>query len=155
MHTATDTGSVLPVSEIGKLIQAYQDKHGTSDRALALRVGVTATLVGRWKKGLFVELPKPEKIRNLAALIGPRPTEEEILDAFLADTGYRREDVMGHADSSAPNQTPEVRPAEQPTIAREGEKAHGTVTKLSDGRSTFDDSEPRVAKKRPPRERSD
>lgn len=132
------------MSEIGKLIQAYQDKHGASDRALALRIGVTATLVGRWKKGSFVELPKPEKIRNLAALIGPRPTEEEILDAFLADTGYIGEDVMGNAEHPAPIAT-----------THQGENAKKVVTKLSDRGSTFDHSEPRVAKKRPPKKASD
>lgn len=80
------------MSNIGKLIETYQDRHGTSDRGLARRVGVTATLVGRWKKGSFVEMPKPDTIRALAAQMAPI-AEEEILDAFLLDTGYKREDV--------------------------------------------------------------
>lgn len=133
------------MSEIGKLIQAYQDKHGTSDRALALRVGVTATIIGRWKRGAFVELPKPEKIRAMAELMSPRPTEEQILDAFLADTGYKREDVMGNAEHPAPTND----------STRAGGVAGGKVTKLSDRGSNLDRSEPRVAKKRPPGKRPD
>lgn len=87
------------MSNIGAFIQAYQDKHGSSDRALALRVGVTPTLIGKWKHGRFVELPKPELIEALAQQMGVK--YDLVLDAFLADAGYR-EDVMGNAEHPAP-----------------------------------------------------
>ncbi len=89
----TDRGSVLPVSEIGKLITAYQDKHGSSDRAIALRVGVSATMIGRWKRGAYVEVPKPATVRALIDLMVPLASEDEVIEAFLTDTGYRGEQV--------------------------------------------------------------
>lgn len=88
------------VSHIGELIQAYQDKHGASDRALALRIGVTATLIGKWKHGNFVELPKKDKIEALADQIGigyPRA-----LEAFLLDVGYLSEGRDGDDRDAAP-----------------------------------------------------
>lgn len=100
------------MSNIGKLIEAYQDRHGTSNRGIARRVGVTATLVGRWKKGEFVEMPKPETIRALAAQMAPID-EEEVLNAFLLDTGYKREDVIGDAPRQrSTSGMPEADPAE-------------------------------------------
>ena len=62
MQPARQAGSVFPVSNIGELIEAYQDKHGASDRALALRVNVTPTLIGRWKRGDFVQLPEKARV---------------------------------------------------------------------------------------------
>lgn len=81
------------MSNIGDLIQAYQDKHGTSDRALATRINVTATLIGRWKKGTFVELPRKDRIEALAGQINV--AYPVVLRAFLADVGYLTEESDG------------------------------------------------------------
>lgn len=82
------------MSHIGDLIQAYQDKHGTSDRALATRIGVTATLVGKWKRGIFVELPKKDRIEALASQI--TMNYDVLLEAFLLDIGYLEEETSNH-----------------------------------------------------------
>jgi transcriptional regulator with XRE-family HTH domain len=89
LQAATDTGSVLHVSHIGTLIQAYQDEHGSSDRALALRISVSPTLIGKWKRGTFVELPAPDRIEALADQIGAN--RGVVLEAFLLDVGYLKE----------------------------------------------------------------
>lgn len=100
MRASTSAGSVFPVSEIGQLIQAYQDKHGTSDRALALRVGVTATLIGKWKKGRFAELPKADRIEALAAQMAlPKVT---VIEAFLRDLDYLPQESDGDDRTAAP-----------------------------------------------------
>jgi transcriptional regulator with XRE-family HTH domain len=90
------------VSNIGALIQAYQDKHGTSDRALARRIGVTATLIGNWKRGSYVELPRRDRLHALADQIGV--DYNTVLRAVLLDTNYL-EDVMGNAEHPAPTST--------------------------------------------------
>lgn len=87
------------MSNVGDLIEAYQALHGTSDRALAMRVDVSPTLIGKWKRGAIVELPKPALIEALAAQMSVN--YDRLLEAFLADTGYR-EDVMGNAEHPAP-----------------------------------------------------
>lgn len=91
------------MSEIGDLIQAYQDKHGTSDRALALRIGVTATLVGRWKKGRYAEVPGAERVQSLADQLGV--DQQVVLDAFLRDLNYLPRESDGSARSAAPMKT--------------------------------------------------
>lgn len=98
------------MSHIGDLIQAYQDKHGTSDRALALRIGVTATLVGKWKRGAFVELPKNDRIEALAAQMSL--PKIDILEAFLLDIGYIDEEDSTHGatTSNDPDGLSEARP---------------------------------------------
>ncbi len=88
------------MSKIGDLIQAYQDQHGTSDRALASRIGVTATLVGKWKRGTFVELPRKDRIEALSEQINV--SYSVLLLAFLDDIGYLREESDGDDRNAAP-----------------------------------------------------
>lgn len=87
------------VTKSGELIQAYQDKHGASDRALARRVGVSATLVGKWKAGNFVELPKKDRIEALADQMSV--SYDVLLRAFLHDIGYLPEESDGDDERAA------------------------------------------------------
>lgn len=78
------------MSHLGELILRYQDQHGTSDRQLALRIGVSGTLIGRWKRGDYVELPGRD---ILAALADQMSLDlKTVVDAALADTYYREGD---------------------------------------------------------------
>lgn len=98
------------MSHIGELIQTYQDKHGVSDRALGLRVDVSATLIGKWKKGRFAEVPSVERVHKLADHIGLN--RGVVLDAFLRDLKYLPEERDGDDRDTAPtNVTPLSEPA--------------------------------------------
>lgn len=101
MPSPRPTGSVSLVSKLGELIQAYQDQHGTSDRALARRIGVAPTLIGRWKRGVYVEVPKSRLMHALADQLGlPIVT---LMEAVLIDTKYLPEAGDGDdAGSAAP-----------------------------------------------------
>lgn len=78
------------MSHLGELILSYQDQHGTSDRQLALRIGVSATLIGRWKRGAYEELPKQRILAALADQLGV--DLKTVVDAALEDTYYREGD---------------------------------------------------------------
>jgi transcriptional regulator with XRE-family HTH domain len=89
------------VSKLGELIQAYQDQHGTSDRALARRINVAPTLIGRWKRGKYVEVPKSQLMHALSDQLGlPIVT---VMEAVLIDTKYLPEagdeDAAGSSSS--------------------------------------------------------
>lgn len=102
------------MSEIGKLIQAYQDMHGTSDRALAARIDVTATLIGKWKKGRFSEVPGVERVHALADQMNI--DRQVVLSAFLRDLNYLPKDGDGDDGSAASmNVTPLSDPASKVT----------------------------------------
>lgn len=105
---------MFPVSNIGELIEAYQDKHGASDRALALRVNVTPTLIGRWKRGDFVQLPEKARIEALA-----RQIDKDyglVLEAFLRDVGYLHEESDGDDRNAAPTNAPKKLSDRRPRI---------------------------------------
>lgn len=81
-------GSVETVSNLGALIQDFQDRHGSSERFIADKVGVSRTIIGRWKRGDYFELPAREILANVADFL--RLDYETVLQAALDDT-YLRE----------------------------------------------------------------
>ena len=73
------------MGQLWDLVEAYLDRHGTSERALAKRLGYSSS-------GVFVnwrdprQLPSAQALARFASLSGT--PYQQVLDAVLADSGY-------------------------------------------------------------------
>lgn len=74
------------VGELGRLIQAHKDaqKYRVYDAAIARELGVSRSIVGKWKRG--ESMPGPENLRALATLL--EEPYQTVLNAALRDAGY-------------------------------------------------------------------
>lgn len=91
------------MSHLGRLIETYQRKHGTSDRAFGRLVGVSHTMIGKWKRGHYKHIPGERLLRSLADQMSLPLTV--VIDAALKDTVYQdaeRGDGDDGADRAAP-----------------------------------------------------
>ncbi|HCB04061.1 MAG TPA: hypothetical protein PLZ93_01085 [Nocardioides sp.] len=73
------------MGQLWELVQAYTDRHGTSERQLAKRLGYKSS-------GVFVnwrepkQLPSAQALARFADLSGT--PYQRVLDAVLTDSGY-------------------------------------------------------------------
>lgn len=77
------------MGELGRLIEEHQRLHGyggkpVSDAAIARALGVSRSLMSKWKAGSG--LPHPKNIDALVTLLGV--SRSRVLDAALVDAGY-------------------------------------------------------------------
>src|SRR3954447_4693291 len=73
------------MGQLWDLVQAYLDRHGTSERQLAKRLGYASSGVfGNWRDPK--QLPSAQALARFAALSGT--PYQRVLDAVLTDAGY-------------------------------------------------------------------
>jgi transcriptional regulator with XRE-family HTH domain len=97
------------MGELGELIDAYKDRfeYEVSSAAIARRLGVTRTSIGKWYTG---SMPTPENLRALSTLMNVPYTR--LLDAALADAGYLpKKEREGDAVEPATNKQAGASPA--------------------------------------------
>src|SRR3954462_8025467 len=86
---ATDEGGL--VGQLWDLVQAYVDRHGTSERQLAKRLGYSSSGVfTNWREPR--QLPSAQALARVASLSGT--PYQRVLDAVLADAGYLPEPAI-------------------------------------------------------------
>lgn len=82
------------MSQLWDLVQAYLDRHGTSERQLAKRLGYASSGVfANWRDPR--QLPSAQALARFAALSGT--PYQRVLDAVLADAGYLPEPEVTEA----------------------------------------------------------
>jgi hypothetical protein len=73
------------MGQLWDLVQAYIDRHGTSERQLAKRLGYASSGVfSNWREPK--QLPSAQALARFAALSGT--PYQRVLDAVLTDAGY-------------------------------------------------------------------
>jgi hypothetical protein len=73
------------MGQLWELVQAYLDRHGTSERALAKRLGYSSSGVfTNWREPR--QLPSAQALARFASLSGT--PYQRVLDAVLTDAGY-------------------------------------------------------------------
>lgn len=108
------------MSHLGKLIEDYQQEHGSSERFIAEKIGVSRTLIGRWKRGDYFQPPSREILTNLARFL--RKDYAVVVQAALDDTYYREESEYGAAIASRRTRRPTAREREVEQQAREHQR---------------------------------
>jgi len=79
------------VGQLWELVQAYIDRHGTSERQLAKRLGYSSSGVfSNWRDPR--QLPSAQALARFAGLSGT--PYQRVLDAVLSDAGYLPEPVV-------------------------------------------------------------
>lgn len=88
------------MGELGNLIERYADgqTYRPTDAAIARRLGVSKSAVGKWKRA--EAMPTPGNLRTLSALLGVGYMR--VLDAALADHGYLPRGGEGRGQQPAP-----------------------------------------------------
>jgi hypothetical protein len=83
MRPGVDT--LVPMGQLWDVVQAYLDRHGTSERQLAKRLGYASSGVfSNWREPR--QLPSAQALARFAALSGT--PYQRVLDAVLTDAGY-------------------------------------------------------------------
>ena len=73
------------MGQLWDLVQAYTDRHGTSERQLAKRLGYSSSGVfANWRDPR--QLPSAQALARFAGLSGT--PYQRVLDAVLSDAGY-------------------------------------------------------------------
>ena len=73
------------MGQLWDLVQAYTDRHGTSERQLAKRLGYSSSGVfANWREPK--QLPSAQALARFASLSGT--PYQRVLDAVLTDAGY-------------------------------------------------------------------
>lgn len=73
------------MGQLWTLVQAYLDRHGTSERQLARRLGYSSSGVfNNWREPK--QLPSAQALARFAGLSGT--PYQRVLDAVLTDAGY-------------------------------------------------------------------
>jgi transcriptional regulator with XRE-family HTH domain len=73
------------MGQLWDLVQAYTDRHGTSERQLAKRLGYSSSGVfNNWREPR--QLPSAQALARFANLSGT--PYQRVLDAVLTDAGY-------------------------------------------------------------------
>jgi len=73
------------MGQLWDLVQAYIDRHGTSERQLAKRLGYSSSGVfSNWREPR--QLPSAQALARFAGLSGT--PYQRVLDAVLTDAGY-------------------------------------------------------------------
>jgi hypothetical protein len=73
------------MGQLWDLVQAYTDRHGTSERQLAKRLGYSSSGVfSNWREPK--QLPSAQALARFANLSGT--PYQRVLDAVLTDAGY-------------------------------------------------------------------
>ena len=73
------------MGQLWGLVQAYLDRHGTSERQLAKRLGYASSGVfSNWREPR--QLPSAQALARFASLSGT--PYQRVLDAVLTDAGY-------------------------------------------------------------------
>lgn len=92
------------VSEVGRLIDEYRDQQQfpVSAAAVARRLGVSRSTIGKWYAG---SVPRPEHLRSIATLIGV--PYSRLTDAVLSDLGYYAKAGEDREELSAPKSVAE------------------------------------------------
>jgi hypothetical protein len=73
------------MGQLWELVQAYLDRHGTSERQLAKRLGYSSSGVfANWREPK--QLPSSQALARFAGLSGT--PYQRVLDAVLTDAGY-------------------------------------------------------------------
>jgi hypothetical protein len=79
------------MGQLWELVQAYIDRHGTSERQLAKRLGYSSSGVfHNWHEPK--QLPSAQALARFASLSGT--PYQRVLDAVLADAGYLPEPAI-------------------------------------------------------------
>jgi len=79
------------MGQLWDLVQAYIDRHGTSERQLAKRRGYSSSGVfNNWREPK--QLPSAQALARFAGLSGT--PYQRVLDAVLADAGYLPEPAI-------------------------------------------------------------
>ena len=79
------------MGQLWELVQAYVDRHGTSERQLAKRLGYASSGVfTNWREPQ--KLPSSQALARFAELSGT--PYQRVLDAVLADAGYLPEPLL-------------------------------------------------------------
>ena len=79
------------MSQLWDLVQAYIDRHGTSERQLARRLGYSSSGVfNNWRDPR--QLPSAQALARFASLSGT--PYQRVLDAVLTDAGYLPEPAI-------------------------------------------------------------
>lgn len=79
------------MTRLWAIVQAHLDKYGVREAALARRMDTTPQTLNTWKKRGLKTLPAKHLLEALARETGT--PYEEVLDAVLADIGYRDPDL--------------------------------------------------------------
>jgi len=79
------------MGQLWELVQAYVDRHGTSERQLAKRLGYSSSGVfANWREPR--QLPSAQALARFAGLSGT--PYQRVLDAVLTDAGYLPEPLV-------------------------------------------------------------
>jgi hypothetical protein len=79
------------MGQLWALVQAYIDRHGTSERQLAKRLGYSSSGVfSNWRQPR--QLPSAQALARFASLSGT--PYQRVLDAALTDAGYLPEPMI-------------------------------------------------------------
>ena len=79
------------MGQLWDLVQAYIDRHGTSERQLAKRLGYSSSGVfNNWRDPR--QLPSAQALARFAGLSGT--PYQRVLDAVLTDAGYLPEPLI-------------------------------------------------------------
>jgi transcriptional regulator with XRE-family HTH domain len=79
------------MGQLWDLVQAYIDRHGTSERQLAKRLGYSSSGVfSNWREPR--QLPSAQALARFAGLSGT--PYQRVLDAALTDAGYLPEPLI-------------------------------------------------------------
>jgi transcriptional regulator with XRE-family HTH domain len=79
------------MGQLWDLVQAYIDRHGTSERQLAKRLGYSSSGVfSNWRDPR--QLPSAQALARFAGLSGT--PYQRVLDAVLTDAGYLPEPLV-------------------------------------------------------------
>ena len=101
------------MGQLWDLVQAYIDRHGTSERQLAKRLGYSSSGVfSNWREPR--QLPSAQALARFAGLSGT--PYQRVLDAALTDAGYLPEPLI--TDRRDPAASYAVRPADPRPAAR-------------------------------------
>lgn len=77
------------MSELVALVDAYRDRHGRpSEASVARAIGVAPQTINSWRNRGVKQMPEPETIHKLAALM--RVPLETVVMAAARDAGYLR-----------------------------------------------------------------
>jgi hypothetical protein len=83
------------MGQLWDLVQAYLDRHGTSERALARRLGYASSGVfTNWREPK--QPPSAQALARFASLSGT--PYQRVLDAVLTDAGYLPEPAVTDGD---------------------------------------------------------
>lgn len=73
------------LTPLGELIQARQDATGWSMRRLEREVGISKTMLGKYKRGPLTNMPDTASLRRLAAVLAM--PESIVVEAALTTVG--------------------------------------------------------------------